>query len=101
MNISSLPGVGWSNPAAASHQASAEARHHPASSATPSPQATGLPDVEQSSETMDRDADGRDDRQPPSQRRASVPPEESNDNRSILELPAGDHEKDEGLDLLG
>lgn len=103
MQISSVPNATWSN-AAAAQQAGNEARNSSvnASPAGGSPPSVG--DVERSTETMDRDANGRyegglDQRRNPSESPEQNPQNGPSEGGSILDLPAIGQTSE--LDLLG
>lgn len=103
MQISPIPGFAWTNPAAANQQASTDARSQSVNSGTNDPGKPAIGDVERSSETMDRDANGQYDGSA-MQRDPSSDDENKKQNspaepHSLLELPA--HEQQGELDLLG
>jgi len=103
MQISPVPNATWSN-AAAAQQAGNESRTagsnaSPAGGASPS-----VGDVERSTETMDRDANGRyegglDQRRNPSENSDQNPQNGLGEGGSILDLPAIGQTSE--LDLLG
>lgn len=102
MQISSVPNATWSN-AAAAQQAGSDSRNSSvkASPAGPSP---SIGDVEQPTETMDRDANGRyegglEQRRNPSETPDQDPQNGPNEGGSILDLPAIGQTSE--LDLLG
>jgi hypothetical protein len=104
MQISPIPGPTWANPAAAAQQAFAEQKGSSSpghAGATPHP---AIGDVEQSAETLDRDADGRYEgsgSESEARRQPSEPDGSSTESSSILQLPAQQDDCGSSLDLLG
>lgn len=103
MQISSVNGGAWVNPAAQNQQAAADRSGvHAAPQTNNSTEA--LNPLEESSKTQDRDANERyegsnsDRRKSPPEPQAPAPAPES---ASILSLPADDNSLDSTLDLLG
>lgn len=103
MQISSVNGGAWVNPAAQNQQAAADRSgvHAPAQNNSST---EALNPLEESSKTQDRDANERYDG-PTSERRQSQPEQKpeptSGESNSILSLPADDNSEGSTLDLLG
>jgi hypothetical protein len=102
MQISPVPNTAWSNPAAASQQASETTR---STSASPSSSAgaprTALEGVERSSEILERDANGQYDGSGADPRREDSNPEQPLQNPSLLDLPVASEGDPSTLDLIG
>jgi hypothetical protein len=110
MQISPVPGFAWSNPAAAVQQAATDQRTNSASTAgsvganKPSNADPSIGDVERTSETMDRDANGQYNgsamqREPASEDGEANQEQTRQEPQSLLELPALEQQGE--LDLLG
>jgi hypothetical protein len=104
VQISPVPPFAWSNPAAANQQAASELRTNATNASGSSGAAKpSIGDVERTSETMDRDADGQYDGSAP-QRESSSEEQEPEDllrqePPNLLELPADEQQGE--LDLMG
>jgi hypothetical protein len=102
MQISSIPGGAWTNPAASAQQASNETRSHsamatPAANASP----TQIDGLEKSNETTDRDANEPYSGSPSDRHGESKDPETNQEHGSLLSLPAMTESDTMGLDLIG
>ena len=104
MQISSVPNANWSN-AAAAQQAGNESRNSGAAASPTGGPSPSVGDVERSTETMDRDANGRYEggleqrRNPSSENPDQNPQNRPSEGGSILDLPAIGQTSE--LDLLG
>jgi hypothetical protein len=101
MQISPIPSSSWSNPAAASQQASSEQRAAAGGTHAPSGPREVIVDVERSSETLDRDANGQYHGSSGNPQHDEPRSDDPPDGQSMLDLPAENDADGSALDLIG